>query len=313
MDAGNLQRQLLLALEALTATFEGPLHRRRGGGTRARNLTDAQVGILRLAVGHNRHAGRAGTGGQGGGTGVIGAGYQHAAGGQRTHEAVERLKDALVGLVEVQVVGLNVRHHGNRRAVTHKGAVRFVGLGHKNRVGALRAQVRVRAATGDHGAHGEGGVAAQLIEHHGNHGAGRALAVGTGHRHHLRKPHHGGQRLGAVQNRKALRAGSGQLGVILANRGGNHHGIDVNDVFSRLGHAHVGAGGTQRFNGRRFRAVRTAHGHAGLQHQRGDSAHTRAADADEVHATQRVHRVALGERRVQGCRQHHLKIHQFSH
>ena len=195
MNTGHLQRKILLTLITRTAALKRPRQVRGRGRTRAGNLANAQVSILRLTVGHYGHTRRTRTSRQLSRARIISTGHHNTVRCQRTHKTVERLKDTLIRLIEIQVVRLNIRHHSNSRAVTHKRAVRLISLSHKNRLRALSTQVSVRAATSNHSTHRKRRVSTQLIKHHRNHGAGRALTVSTGNSNHLRITHHSGKRL----------------------------------------------------------------------------------------------------------------------
>ncbi|BAI65179.1 transposase and inactivated derivative [Rothia mucilaginosa DY-18] len=313
MNTGHLQRKILLTLITHTVALKRPRQVRRRGRTSAGDLTNAQVCIRRFTVSHHGHTRRTRTSRQISRARIISTGHHNTVRCQRTHKTVERLKDTLIRLIEIQVVRLNIRHHSNSRAVTHKRAVRLISLSHKNRPRTLSTQVSVHAATSNYSTHRERRLRTQLIKHHRNHGAGRALTVSTGNSNHLRLTHHSGKRLRTMQHTQTLRTSGNKLRIILTNRSRNHHGINVHNVLSLLRNTHTSTRSTQRLNSSRLRTIRTTHRHTSLQHQSGNSAHTRATNTDEVHTAQLAHLRTLRERRVQRCRQHHLKIHQFSH
>ncbi len=162
-------------------------------------------GVGRRAV--KDHAGvAAGQGAlcEGPGPGVVRAGHQDPVCREQGREAVEGGIHGVGGAVEVQVVRLDVGHHGDRGPVIQEGAVRFVSFGDEDPRGAVG---RIDAERRNVGADGEGRVQPGALQKHRDHRGGGGLAVRSGDGHHGVIGHGGGQGLGAVQHRRARRRG----------------------------------------------------------------------------------------------------------
>ena len=181
------------------------------------------------------------------------------------------------------MVRLNVRDHADARGVVEEGTVGFVGLGHENRAGAMG---RVDAQGGHVTADGEGRVHSGTPQHDGDHGGGGGLAVGSCHGHQVLLPHRSGQCHRAVDDPQVPPPRLGQFRVLLADRGGDHHGVGIGHVGSVMSHEGPGSQGTQGTQARRVLGIGAGHGDALGNKHPGDGGHARAAETDEVHLSQ---------------------------
>ena len=258
--------------------------RRRDPHPAGSRVVQPDGGVVGGSVQH--HAGvAAGQGalGQCPGPGVVSARHQDAVRREQGREAVEGGIDGLGGAVEVQVVRLDVGHHGDRGAVVQEGAVRLVGLGDED---ARRAVCRVDSERRDVGADREGRVQSGALQQHRDHGGRGGLAVRSGDCHHSVIRHRGGQRLGAVQHRESGGAGRCELGVVGPDRGAGDHRLGVSQVAGSIADGDPRPGGREvRHDGQRL-GVGAAHRDAAGHHDAGNGGHADAADADEVDAAE---------------------------
>ncbi len=193
--------------------------------------------------------------------------------------------DLVDAAVVVQVVGLDVGHHGDLGREHQEGAVALVGL-HRDDLAdtGVGAQSGGDQLPADHVT----GVDAQVLEDHGDHGGRGGLAVGSGDRDALTAQQEGPQGRGSGQDPQTPPARLGQLGVVLADRGGDHQGLGGVEVLGRVAHVDPRAHPLQVAQGVAVPGVAAGDLHTGLQQHTGDTGHAGPAQADEVGASQLV-------------------------
>ena len=118
--------------------------------------------------------------------------------------------------VNIKMIGINGRDDRHVGRQMMKRTVVLIGLDdHK---GAVLIQKQVRAVV--HTDAAEEGIGAQLrlIEQMGQHGAGRRLAVGTGHAQGFHLPRHKAQDLGTLADIESFLAQIGEYRTVLRHR-----------------------------------------------------------------------------------------------
>ena len=183
----------------------------------------------------------------------------------------------------VEVVRLDIGDHDHVGIEEEERSVGLVGLADEITAVAVAA---VGAVLLDDAADQEGGVAAQMVEHRGDHGARGRLAVRASDRDRRGAGTQSREHLGAGPDGNAQLAGADQLGIGLGNRRRDHDDVgrklvdrlrtvpdlDVNacvlEAADVIGALEVGAGDPA----------------AALVQDQCDTAHAGTADADEVRA-----------------------------
>ncbi len=203
-----------------------------------------------------------------------------------THELSEGALNLLKGAVVVKMVRLDVGDDHYVGVEVEEGAVGLVRLGDK--VGAVTVlAVGVKAL--DDTADEEARILPHAIEHGGDHGRGRGLAVRARHgnggvalaecREHLGTGPHGDAEL----------ARTGELGVGLGDsRGDDHHvGAHLVDGGGGVTDVDIDAGTRELADVARGLEVRTRDRKTALVQDERDTAHARTANTNEMGALER--------------------------
>jgi hypothetical protein len=197
------------------------------GGRGRAHVGDAQGRVLGLSVGLHVGAGSADPLDQAPGPGVVGTDDDETGPVDQVTELGERGLQSGEVTVRVEVVGVDVGHDRRVRAVVQERPVALVGLGDEVLAGAV---VRARADLGEFPADHKGRIAAAVLQHRGEHGGRRGLAVRTGDRDRAPASHRRGQRLGAVQHAQSPGPRLDQFQVVGRDRGRVDHGVDTVQV-----------------------------------------------------------------------------------
>ena len=214
--------------------------------------------------------------------------HEQAVLGQQGDEPPEDVVDVVQAGVVGVVVELHVGHDRDLGAQEQQAAVALVGLGDEP---LARAHAGVGADVVELAADEEGRVEAGLAQHVGDHRRGGRLAVGAGHGDAAAQLHDAGEHLGAPQHRQAGGARRAQLRVALGDGRGRHDQGGVAEVGGVVADGDRDAGLDEVTRVARRLEVRAAHVDAELVEHRGDAAHARAADADEVDRLREVPRL----------------------
>ena len=207
---------------------------------------------------------------------------------QKLHEGIAQ--PAKVVAIGHHVVGVDVgddRQHGLQ---IEEGGVALVGLRHQV---VMATQPGVGAGAVQEAADDKGGVQAALRQDARHQAGGGGLAVGPGDRHAMVEAHELRQHLGAPHQGGAGGAGGDDLGVGLVDGAGDDNGIHPLNLVRRVADEDPGAQLLQPLGGRVGPLVGTGYLVAQVQHDLGDTAHARAADTDEVQATDTAHAAGM--------------------
>ena len=127
----------------------------------------------------------------------------------------------------VEMLGIDVGDDRDRAVEPQEAAVALVGLDH-HPVGA--SEPGVGAVGVDDPAVDHGRIDPAGVEHRRDHRGGGRLAVGAGDRDGRLQAHQLGQHLGPADHRDAPLIGADQLGIVLPDRGRDHHHRRVAEI-----------------------------------------------------------------------------------
>ena len=199
------------------------------------------------------------------------------------HELRKRLLDLLERRIVVEMVGLDVRHDHDIGIEIEEGAIGLVGL--CNEILTL-AVPPVRIVALDDASNEEARVELHAVEHRGDHGRRRRLAVSPGNGDRRVPLPELREHLGARPHRNIELSRAHELGIGLGDGGGDDHdigfhGIDGGGVVTDMD---INARARELANIARGLEVGTAHRITALVKHEGDAAHARPAYADKMDA-----------------------------
>ena len=207
-------------------------------------------------------------------------GFGHAA-----DECGELVVDLFQVAVVVQVVGFDVGDHGDAGRKHEEGAVAFVGLHHDD---VVRARISAEPGGDQLPADDIPGHGPQVLQHHGDHGRGGGLAVGSRDGDPVAAQQQCAEGRGARQDAQVAGACFHELRVGVADRGGDDDRVGVPHVLGGVADVDGRAELLQFPEQGAVPCVTAGHFHAALQQHARDSGHARAPHADEVDAAQLV-------------------------
>ncbi len=199
-------------------------------------------------------------------------------------ELAEAAADLLDSREVVEVLGVGVRQHGDRRLKDDERAVGLVGL--DDHVLAV-AEPRVRAERRELAAHDDRRVEPGLRHDGRDHRRRRGLPVRAGDGDAITvEPHQLGEHLGARNDRDLQVARGDHLGVVLPDGGAGDDEVRALDVDGTVPFEDLGAERGEPLGDRRQLRVRAGDldAAAEVQQDLGDPGHADAADADHVDA-----------------------------
>jgi len=189
------------------------------------------------------------------------------------------LPDLLDAGVEIQVVGIDIGHHGNGGGKNQERAVRFIRLGDEE---LPLAELGVGADGIQLAADDNGRIYPRVAENGCRHGGGGGLAVCAGNGDAVLHPHQLGQHLRPGDDRYVQPPGLDNLRIVVVDRGGDDHHIHVLQVFRLVADADPCTEAGEPlgdFGGAQIGAGNLV---PQIEEHFGDAAHADAADADEV-------------------------------
>ena len=155
---------------------------------------------------------------------------------------LEPVRVRLRGPPVAEVVGVDVGDDGDLGRVLQERPVALVRLDDHHVTGA---EVTAALGAGERAADDVGGVEPGAEQGADDHRRRRGLAVRARDRDPAAAEHQRPQRGAAVQHPQAPAPGLGELGVVLADGGGDDDGLRVAQLLGAVPHVHVGAAGGQ--------------------------------------------------------------------
>ena len=201
-----------------------------------------------------------------------------------------RLTHPLHVAVEIEVLAVDVRHHGNDRGEKEEGPVALVGLGDQE----LRlAEPDVRAERAELAADDHGRIPPGLVQDGADERCGGRLPMAPRDRDAVLHPHQLGQHLGPGNDRDLELPPASDLGIREGHRRRDDQHVDAGRDVRRVVGAEVDPR-SQAAEAPRRLAVDQVGARDGVpegEQHLGDAAHTDPADTDEVYpALSPVHR-----------------------
>jgi hypothetical protein len=191
----------------------------------------------------------------------------------------ERLLDLVVGAVVVEVLGVDVGHHGDGGGEAQERAVALVGLGDQKVAGA---ESRVRPERRHLAADDHGGVEARRAQHGGDERSGGRLAMRARDGDAIFDAHQLGQHFRAPDDRRSQRARLEHLGIFRGDGTGEDDHVGAAHVGRAVPEVDADAHLRQAMGDLVGAKVRTGNVEFERVQDLGEPAHADAADADEV-------------------------------
>jgi hypothetical protein len=202
-----------------------------------------------------------------------------AGGARPRHRAHARLDLLPAPGVEVDVIHLHVRDHGDVRLQQEEGAVTLVRLRDEDVAGPVaRTRPRLVEVPTDH----EGWGPTDGPEDHRDHRGGGGLPVRAGHGDRRAAAHQRGKDLGTHEHGDPRLTCTAKLRVDGRDGGGDHHRIGRADLGVVVPHVHRRTGLLEPAERSGVLQVRPGDVHPAGQEQAGDPAHARAAGPDQM-------------------------------
>ena len=199
--------------------------------------------------------------------------------GHLVHEGEEGGLDLVHVLVEVEVLQIDVRNHGDRGEEYEEGAVTFVRLGHEV---LARAELRVGSQAVEPPPITQVGSRPRAAEHGCNQGGRGGLAVGARHRYAVLHPHQLGEHLGPLDDGYGAALRLLYLRIVRPHRRGGDHHLRILHVLRPVVVQDLRAELLQPCGDLRLPDVGPGYPEPEVEEHLGYSAHADASDADKV-------------------------------
>ncbi len=222
---------------------------------------------------------------------IIDAEHRDAVERQPMQEIRERLAHAIeIARVVLEMIGIDVRDDRDHRRQQQERAVGFIRFGDEI---LARTEARVSAGGNELAADDECGIEPGFGEHACGQRGRRRLAVRARDRDAAPEAHELAEHFRARHDRNAARTRGRDFGVVGFDRARCDEHVDVVDVLRVVALVDARAERGETARRRVLAAIGARYRITEIAEHFGDAAHADAADADEMHAAEVLHDVAV--------------------